>query len=1231
MKALRIFAIVLGSAIALVALLVAVALVPAVQTWAVRKAVANQPGLKLDVGHVAAGFSAADLNDVHVVKDGIVITAKRATAHYSAWDFVTHRRINVDDLTVDDLVVDLRASGSTPATKANVVAANERSAGAAANPAAKPAPEPRAPFDGLLNAAKLPYDVRIARFSIPGRALLSANQTATFELHGSDIATGQHGTVDWKVDLTDSAADAPMRALHSTGTAGIHITTERRIDVAEVNALASAEGAKLPSDQLKLEAKAEQPAANGNEGYTAHVSLVRGQSAEPLLTVAAQYDAAAHEISGAWNVTVRTEQLAAMLSGFGLPETAVSGSGKFSAKPDAGAINANGELLSDVSHLEKVSPELASIGKLRLQTRFDGGVANNVAQIAQFTLTATAADGRKFAQIDALQKVAFSLADKRVTFADAKADLARISLQSLPLAWAQPFAKPLAIESGDLSLALAVAAEADGSRVRLTPVEPLALHNVTVRNGTQKLADQVSLTAKPQAEYSAERVHAEINELTITTPAGDAVNGRVTADITHPSGAREIAFTSDTQAKLVALLKPYLPVDTGPLAIASKASGTLAGQTLRITSATTHVTRASGPLLANVELQQPLTIDLKTTAIAPEKPGTDTARVQLGEIPLAWAQPFVPNSKLAGQVSGATLQIAMRSIDDVSANTTQPIVLRGVTAALNGRAMLQNLDVTLDFSGAKQGENVRYDVRRLEAKQGTTSLANLVVAGTAKLGAKPTVSAKGKLQADVAAWLQQPVAAAYASLSRGTIQADFDATVADTIQAKATLAARGLVAKQNNQPLGDAELNLTAAVQSDGSSVLTVPFTLTNGGRKSDVSLDGKLSRSGNTINFDGKITSNQLFVDDLKPLAGLAPSSGATSASGQPANSAPAQPTRAGAATRPGVANAGTTAQPGTSVAANAPARDTQPFWSAAGGKIEVDLKQINYGRDYVISGVRGSAAITPARLALNGLEGRFKDNPFKVSATIDFDAKQPKPYTLVGAANVAGFDVGAFFRAANPNVPPQLETTVTVDAKLNGKGAVLDDLIQNTYGTFDVTGSQGTLRALAKKGASTAVNIGSNVLGALGSGLLGGKQSDTATALAKLTQKFAAMPFDKLVMHVERAADLNINISRLEFIASDIHIVGNGQITNRPGVPLLNQPLNVKLVIGSKEEFEYLFNRLGVLSGQRDEVGYSLLNREFAITGTPGDPNSSDLWTFLGEIALREGASLIPKLFGK
>src|SRR5688500_8166993 len=116
MKGLKIVALVLGGIVVLFAIGLILALTPAVQTWAVRKAMADQPHTQFQISRVSAGFSAADIGEFRYVKNGIVITAKGVTAKYSAFDYLTDKRINADAVNIDELVIDLR---NVPATTAS--------------------------------------------------------------------------------------------------------------------------------------------------------------------------------------------------------------------------------------------------------------------------------------------------------------------------------------------------------------------------------------------------------------------------------------------------------------------------------------------------------------------------------------------------------------------------------------------------------------------------------------------------------------------------------------------------------------------------------------------------------------------------------------------------------------------------------------------------------------------------------------------------------------------------------------------------------------------------------------------------------------------------------------------------------------------------------------------------------------------------------------------------------
>jgi hypothetical protein len=1202
MKVLKFSAFVLGGLALLTVIAVALALNSGVQTWAVRKAIAGQPGIALTVDRVSAGTSSAQITGLRVEQDGAIVSADEITASYSAWDYLTGGLIVVDSAALKGLTFDLRAAPAATAPAGNPPATPTTGPAAAVPAPTTPAAAPAQPFAGIFNLLQLPVDVRIGRVSAEGKALLPGNQSATFSLEGKNIATGKSGELSWKLDFIDAGTDVPVASAQLTGTATVRITADRRIDRIDLTSTASARGPDLPTDSVRVELTAAQPAVSGNESFQARVGLLRGTAVEPLLAADIDYLAASRSFAGTWNVTVGAGQLDALLSGLGLPDFTARGTGKFTFEPTTGNLATDGSLDADIANLGTVSPALAAVGSLKLHTAFDARLAGEVARLEKMELTATDANGRTLAEIIALQAVSFNTGTKLVALANPNAQLARVSVQALPLAWAQSFVSPLVIDSGELSLVLGVEAAADGSRVAVRTVEPVTLRNVTVRDGETRLVNQASFTVSPRIDYTADRVEAELAGLAIVLSPTDQVEGTVTAQVTALSTAPAVTFTTRLNGRLADALKPYLPLDPGPLTFAHELTGSLAGTELQVTRLAFTLTREAGAALLGITLAQPLRVNTGSMVISTAQPDAAAVRVQLGEVPLAWAQAFVTDSILSGALTGGTIDLSFRGRRDLAAVTSTPITLRGITATLGGDTLAKAVDVNLDLAASFRDLMLTYDLRQLELKEGDTTFATLRAAGTVGegLGAAITVTGKGTLAADLPATLRQPALASFATLSRGTLAVAFDASAGQTIAVKATVSAKDLVARQGNQALGSIEAAAEVALDPAGNGKVKFPLVVTVGNRKSDLTLDGTVAKSDEAYRFDGKLTGDQIILNDLQALAALAPA-----APGTP----PTAPRPAGTPAPRGSLPAPT---PTRTPTPTAPTRDTAPFWQGVTGRFELDVKRVQYGQDYPISGLRGVLAITENRLAVETLEGRLKENPFKFAGGVTFAAQQPKPYSLTGTANVTNLDIGELLRASNPSERPALETKATVAARLGGSGLNLNDLLTQATGEFELTGAKGVLRALGRKGQ--AVSAASTVLGIVGAM----RGSDTTVAVAELASALNELPFDQFTLKVERAASLDFRVTAMEFLSPTARITGTGRVTYQAGVPIQGQPLRFDLQLAGKDNLAFLLNRAGVLGTTQDAQGYYQMNSGISLGGTAAKPDSSALWRMIGQAAI-------------
>ena len=1182
MKRLKLPLLILGGLAALLLVGVVLAFTSGVQTWAVRRALAGQSGLKAEVGSVSVGLSAARIQNLRIVQDGLVIVAPEIAVDYTAMDYLKGRRITVARVAMRGVEIDARQ----PSTKQTPVTAEAA----------------LAPFAGVLNAIRLPGEVRLGSLDVEARVLLPDDRSATLALTGGGIAPGEYGTIKWTVSFADARKAAALATAEASGEIRIRTTADLRIDAVEIVGDAGATGPGLPKDRVKLEVALSQSAPTAGEKISVKIGLVRGTSVEPLFTTHVDYAAGQPKLAGTWNLAVRSEQLAAFLAGLGLPEVALSGEGNFTFDVATSAATAAGTLAGEVSQLEKLGAGLGKIGALRFRAAFDGGSGKDSAQLGKLELEITAADGRKLVTVATRQKLAFGFNDKRLTAERPGTELARVSLVGLPVAWAQPFLEPRVISGGDLSGVFVVVAELDGSRVKLDTLEPLTVRAVTLREGEKTLLDRVTLSLSPRVDYTAARIVAELEKISVATPDGDTLGGGLTAE--YVTGAKPAtAFKVKLEGRLVGLVKPYLPADAGPLALAVDAEGRHEGSALQLSRLKVQVDRAGGANLMGLEALQPLAVDLTAGKVSAPDGAKPAARLRWGDLPLAWAEPYVEKSKLVGTIAPAVIEVTLAGADAVGLRAIDRISARALGITLAGEEYLRGVDFSTDLNATWKAGTLTAEIGRLELRQGEAALLSAAVAGEFIPGKTPRANGRGTVAADFAALGQQPALAARVPLLRGAVEMKFDGAMGDGVTGNLAITAKNLVAREGALALGTMDLSVAAKLDANNAGTVRIPLVVTKDGRRSDVLLDGKVSVKPGAVSFEGRVTGEQVNVEDLQafsalaaapPPAQAAPAKGATEISPRPATTrAPAAPPASGVpvAVKP----------PG-------PQKDTSPAWAGFTGRVDLNLKAIRQGAGTTVKDLTGGIALREDRLTVENISGQLNGNPFKIATALTFDAKLPRPYALTGTMDIPGFDVGEFLRKADPATPAAVETKLTVNAKFNGTAANLPEFADRIMGQFDLKGTPGVLRALNRKAETTSAVTG--LLG-LAAGLAG--QRGLAEGLAgasELASLLKDMPFDGITVRVERGADAAVVVQALEFISPAMRLTGTGRIDAKPGVPFAKSALRMDLQLAAKAELANGLNRARQLSGRQDDKGYYLMATPFTLGGTVEKPDSSDFW---------------------
>ncbi|HQU09529.1 MAG: hypothetical protein B7X06_03355, partial [Verrucomicrobia bacterium 21-51-4] len=160
------------------------------------------------------------------------------------------------------------------------------------------------------------------------------------------------------------------------------------------------------------------------------------------------------------------------------------------------------------------------------------------------------------------------------------------------------------------------------------------------------------------------------------------------------------------------------------------------------------------------------------------------------------------------------------------------------------------------------------------------------------------------------------------------------------------------------------------------------------------------------------------------------------------------------------------------------------------------------------------------------------------------------------------------------------------------------------------------GTFYVLAAGGK--AAQAGAAVVGIAGivNKATGNKvgQIDTLNRVTQLLQK---IDYTEFRIEAKRGSDLNIVLNPFLVQGPELRMFGTGAVTYQDGVAIANQPLLVTTFIDAKGSAAKTFSDIKLLSTEVDSAGY-YKGPQFRITGTPANPNFSELNSVLEKAAM-------------
>ena len=529
---------------------VLLALTPAVQTALTQRLLRDRPDLGLTVGRVDLGLSRSVISDVTVTRPGVRITAPRVEADLALipalWGAVRIQRLEATSWIVELASPPATAAVSGPVPVRSALAGLGGFAVLGVPDSGGQRAVPASATLGLLDRVTLPEDFTLEQVLLRGtvRGSLAGGQriSVAVDVKGGGLTAGAVG----QLDLTlDGSREGSLDRLQATTRVEIGLGAGSRLDAVRTTGVLSVQAAGLPAGASVAVESGVERAAGETVGET-YTLIVRREGVR-WLDGRAERSAATDLIRGTLKAAFTDRDIAPVLPGRPLPEFSLQVENVFTAGRAFQAIDVTGKIAVDASRWERLSPELASLGAIRLTSDF--GLAREGERIRVASLRAEVVEKGPVLGVELRQPFIWNPVSGEVEVADPSADLLTVRLRGLPLAALQAAWPEGQIEGGVVTGGWSLRASPGGIAVRST--EPMAVSRFSVRQAGREMLRDVQLEVRPSADFTPRGWQGEAADLLVR--GGNEVLARGAVRAGRSVGA-------DQAMKLTGALDLDLPV-----------------------------------------------------------------------------------------------------------------------------------------------------------------------------------------------------------------------------------------------------------------------------------------------------------------------------------------------------------------------------------------------------------------------------------------------------------------------------------------------------------------------------------------------------------------------------------------------------------------------------------------------------------------------------------------------
>jgi hypothetical protein len=615
----------------------------------------------------------------------------------------------------------------------------------------------------------------------------------------------------------------------------------------------------------------------------------------------------------------------------------------------------------------------------------------------------------------------------------------------------------------------------------------------------------------------------------------------------------------------------------GSVTVDADFDATRSNQSIRVDRLNASLAGA-GPAAVARSLQS-FEIDQHIGDLKPLNPTGDWMDISIRGFPLAWLSDSTSGIAFSGgNASGAF--IVRTAKGGFTLRSQAPVTAAGVSVQRTGKTLGQKLDLALSLLAEYGSEGWQAEAAPLTISSGGRLLAKFDGKASRPAGPDQPIAIVGAWNSDLQTLASADVGPNLSWIRGRSASGDFSAKVGTSVDLDGKLSVVG----------GDKRNTITGSLHAEedetGRITFLAPVKVAFGSTASDLSVEGTSIRDETGARLYVKLTGKDVSFEHLRWLAAsLAEAGGATA-----------------------------TASAGTDAPALVP--DRIPFWGDWSGNVAVAFARLTAG-EYAFDDVGGAFQLNHGSIRLEGGHGGLAGQRFaNVEGSIAFDADAELPYGVKVTASLNRVEATPLFPVPKSGGDPIIEGVFSVAGTLTGKGRNLGDLVGRTQEEFRLTSQAGIVRVLKtdvdEAFPSEKVSSVSDTLGRVGSGVgtffgvEDNGRSDrksvnpTAEAVLEFINDVSEIGFDEVTMTAVREPDRTIRIMSVEMTAGDERLTGSGQITAVDGLSLRTEPLSVDLQFWARGRIAKLLSKAGLLSTEKDSLGYARLNQPIHLGGT-------------------------------